>query len=135
MNNVNKINPKNIFLLDGLGALLTAFLLSTVFTKFETIFGMPEHILSYLSMIAFAYASYSLLNYFLKAKSWIIYLKIIAIANLMYCILTITMVINFYQKLTALGLFYFVFEIIIIFSLAIIEYKIISKHIKNTIQK
>jgi len=97
--------PKRLFLLDGLGAFLTAFFLGVVLVTFEDKFGMPQKVL---------YAK----------NNWRPYLKIIAVANLLYCCLTFGLVIFFYSKLTQLGLIYFLLEIFIIINLAIIELKV-----------
>lgn len=50
-------------------------------------------------------------------------MKIIAMANLMYCCLTMGLVIYLHQQLTIIGLIYFILEIIIISILVVIELK------------
>jgi hypothetical protein len=119
----NNINPKKLFLIDSIGALLSAILLGLVLARFENIFGMPPKTLYALSFIACIFSIYSFLCFSGKIENWRPYLKIIAIANLLYCLLTIGLIIYFYQKLTVLGLIYFVLEIIIITILAMIELK------------
>ena len=115
-------NPKKLFLIDSLGAVLTAFFLGVFLVRFEDSFGMPKTILYFLSSIACIYAIYSICCYFLLANIWGPYLmKGIIIANLVYCCLTIVLVFYFYQKLTMLGLIYFVLELMVIISLIIIE--------------
>ena len=49
---LNKINPKKLFLIDSLGALISAVMLGLVLTRFEHIFGMPQNVLYFLSFIA-----------------------------------------------------------------------------------
>lgn len=114
-------NPKKLFLIDGIGGVLTAFFLGIVLPAFEDSFGMPTTILYYLSSIACVYAIYSISCYILLANNWRPYLKGIAFANLLYCCLTIVLVYHFYQKLTVLGLTYFGLELMVIVSLIIIE--------------
>jgi len=60
-------------------------------------------------------------------------MKGIIIANLVYCCLTIVLVFYFYQKLTILGLSYFLLELLMISGLIIIERMAFSKLIKGKI--
>lgn len=113
--------PKQLFLIDALGAVLTASLLSGVLANFERTFGMPQKVLYGLSLIAVFFAIYSFSCYFRDLKNWQPYLKAIAIANLSYCCLTAGLMVYFYQKLTLLGVLYFIGEIIIIVCLSIFE--------------
>ncbi|MEL6140721.1 MAG: hypothetical protein AAFU67_03805, partial [Bacteroidota bacterium] len=45
-------HPKQLFLIDGLGATLTAICLGVVLTRLESLFGMPRTILIPLSLVA-----------------------------------------------------------------------------------
>ena len=127
-------NPKKLFLVDSLGAVLTAFFLGVILVRFEDSFGMPKTILYFLSSIACIYAIYSMCCYFILPNIWGPYLmKGIIIANLVYCCLTIVLVFYFYQKLTILGLSYFLLELLIISGLIIIERMAFSKLIKGKI--
>jgi hypothetical protein len=56
----NKISPKNLFLLDSLGALLSAILLGVILVSFENAFGMPQKTLYTLSYTAIIFSIYSL---------------------------------------------------------------------------
>ncbi len=129
-------NPKRIFLIDSFGAFFTAFLLSTILTRLEEEFGMPRKVLIPLSIVACVYAIYSLGCYFLVNGKWRPFLKIIAVANLIYCCVTTGLVILFCQSLTIWGVVYFTSEIIIITGLVFIEALAISKsngtHISET---
>lgn len=110
-------DPKRLFLIDGLGALLTAFILFKILAGFEEVFGMPQKVIYLLSLVPFIYAIYSFCCYFFIRTRWRVYLKAIAIANILYCWLTTALVVYFYQSLTVLGLTYFLSEVIIIVSL------------------
>lgn len=118
------LTPKKLFLLDGIGAAMTAILLYAVLPSFKEYIGMPQAVLNLLSLIACIYAFYSLTCYFIAGSNWRFLLKIIAIANLFYCSLTATLVVTHYAQLTGFGILYFVVEIIIISSLAAIEWKV-----------
>jgi hypothetical protein len=126
MNNMT-LTPKRLFLIDSLGGLLSALLLGVVLASFETAFGMPQNILYFLSVLASVYAIYSFLSYWRTKENWRPYMKGIATANLIYCGLTIGLVIYHHLALTKLGLIYFLLEVVVIISLVIIELKTISK--------
>ena len=115
-------NPKKLFLVDSLGAVLTAFFLGVILVRFEDGFGMPKTALYFLSSIACIYALYSICCYFLAAEIWKSYLlKGLIVANLVYCCLTIAAIFYFYQKLTILGRIYFLLELVIMGALIIGE--------------
>ncbi len=120
------LNPRRLFLLDSLGALLTAFLNGVILTKFQDLFGMPPKVLTILSAIAFTYATYSICCYFFIGQNWRPYMKAIAFANLAYCCLTIGFVFAYYPSTTILGLSYFLAELIVIICLLVIELKTAS---------
>ena len=122
--------PK-IFLTDGLGALLSAFLLCVILVKFEHVFQMPRPVLWILLITACLFASYSLINYLLNNKKRS-YLKIIAYANLLYSCLTISMTLYYRTELTTVGFMYFLSEAAIIMTLAIIELKVAFNPVDNT---
>lgn len=113
--------PKTIFLVDGLGALVTASLLFLVLMKFQEYFGMPPGILSILSIIALTFAVYSIFCFLFLTMNWGIFLKAIMIANLLYCCMTMGLVIYYHSVLTTIGLTYFLAEISIIAGLVFVE--------------
>jgi len=118
--------PKIIFLIDGLGAVLTSFLLSVILTSFHEYFKMPLNTLQLLSLIAFVFAIYSLSCFALLDNQFKELLRPIIAFNLIYCVLTIGLAIHFYNELTFLGLVYFVGEVLIILGLVYIEIKIVK---------
>lgn len=121
---LNKLtsNPQAIFLIDALGACLTAFLLAVVLARFEPYFGMPPKVLYGLSLAACLLAIYSFSCYFFKPKNWKIYLKIIAVVNLVYCCMTMGLVVFYWQQMTVLGLGYFGGEVLVIGGLVWMEW-------------
>lgn len=123
--------PKKIFLVDGLGAVLTAFLLVVFLIRYVDVFGMPQKPLYFLSIIAVMYAIYSFCCYFFIGNRWRSYLKLIAFANLLYCCVTISLVIYFYSSVTIFGLIYFFAELIVIGCLVTIELMTASRHSAN----
>lgn len=126
---LNKItsNPKLVFLLDCLGALLSAFLLGVVLTSFEPIFGMPRQVLYGLAALAGLFAIYSFWNYRWFKENWRPYLRGIVIVNLLYCGLTAALVIYFRQELTKWGFLYFFQEMVVIIVVVMLEFKTIAR--------
>lgn len=100
--------------MDSIGAMLSAFLLGGVLTTFEDSFGMPRPQLYFLACIAVLFAVYSMACYLLAGARWKPLLKVIALANLAYCGLTMGLVIFFFERLTPLGIAYFVGELVVI---------------------
>jgi hypothetical protein len=117
------INPKTLFLIDGMGALLSALLLGVILVEFESLFGMPPKILYFLSSIAVIFALYDFVNYARFKENRVLYLRIMAILNLLYCCLTAALVIYYRQELTYWGKLYFLIEMGVVIVLAVIEFK------------
>lgn len=115
------LKHKKIFLIDSLGALISAFFLGIVLVRFEIAVGIPKEVLIILAILACVLALYSFINYLFVIKSWQFYIRIIALVNLVYCCLTIGFLTYFHGKITVLGCAYFFIEIIIILILANIE--------------
>ena len=114
-------NPRTLFIIDGFGALLSAFLLGVVLTRFESAFGMPRKVLYFLAFLPCIFAIYDFSCYLRIRGNWGRFLRAIAIANLIYCGISIGFVWHHYQKLTNLGLIYFLTELAIVLLLAGIE--------------
>lgn len=116
-----KISPKKLFLIDGLGALVSALLIGVVLTKIHEHIGLPLPVLQFLAIPPVAFAVYSF-NYFLNVPSnWQLYLKIIATVNIAYCLLTSLVMFHYKESLTTLGLGYFVTEIMVVLILVAVE--------------
>lgn len=117
------VNPRTLFLIDGMGAILSATILGIVLPQFEYLIGMPITVLHYLAIAACIMAIYSLTCYVFNPIHWRIYLTIIAVMNLTYCALSLGLVLFYYPQLTQLGLAYFIIEKFVVVPLALIEIK------------
>lgn len=116
-------NPKRLFLIDGFGALLSAFLLGVLLVRYESVFGIPQSTLYVLAIIPCFFALYDLLVYFL-AKQVGTFLKIIAVANIFYCTISIGTAIYHSRVITLYGWIYLILEVLVVFALANIEWKV-----------
>lgn len=115
------MHPKTLFLIDALGATLTALILGSVGLFFEGLFGMPSDILLILAWIALVYAFFSYSKALKPRTNWKKPLRTIAVMNFAYCVVTISLLIFFRKELSLIGWVYFFFELIIICILAIAE--------------
>ena len=117
---------KKIFLIDSLGALISAIIL-LVISQFESQFGISRNLSLILIPLPIIFSVFSFVSYKLDNEKWKSLLKIIAIANLSYCCLTLYLTLINFATLKNLGITYFVVEIFIIFLLAMFELKIANK--------
>ncbi len=104
--------------------MLSAFLLGVVLTTFESIFGMPRKELYFLAFWPCVFALYDFICFWRIGKKCGTYLKVIAMANLIYCCMTMALVVHHFQTLTILGLTYFFLELVIVMILVFVELKV-----------
>ena len=117
------LNNHKIFLLDAVGAAVSLVLLFLLYT-FDEYFGMPKSVLQSFIAVAAVFMIYSASVYILKPTSWKFYLKIIAMLNIGYCLLTAYRVYQHSNSITTLGCLYFIGEIAVILLLAFFELRI-----------
>jgi hypothetical protein len=128
-----KRNPKKVFLIDALGALLSFFSFIFVLNPLETYFGLPTSTLIVLSVIALGLFFYSFNCFKLIKLNWTPYLKIIIILNSIYTMFSIGLIFFHFNELTFLGVSYFVIEIVVIMLILIVEQKTYSYQKKQVI--
>ncbi|MCF1715183.1 hypothetical protein L0U88_11155 [Flavihumibacter sp. RY-1] len=120
-------DPKKLFLIDGMGAIGTASLLLLLPVLFPGIFGLPDPYTKLLGGIAICFAIYSLYNYvWFNPAKWKPLLKVISIANAVYCVISLGILLLHYQQITTIGWLYFMGEIAIIMLLVSWEMKVSS---------
>lgn len=116
-------NPKRLFLADGIGGLISAFMLYVVLKDFS---GMPSRVLDQLAAIALFCGIYSLSCYAFVKSHWKNFMKFICVFNGCYCVLTLVMMVIHFSSLQPAGTIYFLAEIAIIAKLAITEFKAVQ---------
>ena len=121
-NKIRRATIRQIFLLDAFGALVTATLLSQVLARMEPVFGMPRDLLFLLAGVATCFAIYSLMCWLFVGNKWRHFLRAIAIANTVYCLITLALVVLLYEQLTWLGIAYFIGEIVLVMLLVSVEF-------------
>lgn len=110
-------DPHKLFLLDGLGAVLSAVSLGLLLPYFNEYIGMSLGHLYVLAGLAVVFAIYSLSCYFLKVKKWRPFMLGIGIVNFAYCSLTTFLLFGNWLTITAWGIAYFLAEVAIIYVL------------------
>jgi len=120
-------NPKKLFRIDGLGAVLSAVLLGFVLVKLEYLFGIPEPTLFFLASLPCLFAVYDFYCYFKIDNNLGSFLKRIAVINLIYCCLSIGLAIYHREDIKILGWVYILMEIAIVSGLSIIELKVAKR--------
>lgn len=117
------LTPKKLFIFDGVGALISAFMLGVLWVRFDHVFGIPTTTLYLLAAIPILFALFDLIAIRQIVAQQILFLHIIALANLSYCLLSLGFAWHHHETLTVLGWMYIIGEIIIVASLAYIELK------------
>lgn len=120
-------NPYFIFLIDGVGAGVTSLSLLLVLPNLPEVFNMPVNILYFLGLIALVFAAYSFGNFFAKWSTIKLLIRIIAIANLMYCLLSGFIVAQLFSSISTLDVLYFAGEILIVSVLAVFELRLAKR--------
>ena len=116
-------NPKQLFLIDGIGAVASAFMLRIVLVQLESYIGIPASSLYILAAFPVLFATYDLVCY-LKLNHRIgPFLKGIAMMNLSYCLLSAGLAVFHAATITLWGWTYFSAELLIVVSIAIWELK------------
>ncbi len=120
---IENLSIRKIFLIDSIGALLSAILLGLVLVHYHSLIGMPAHVLRVLAGVALLFMIYSFSCYYVNPVNAKARLRTIAIANLRYCVTTLILMGVYFDELTLLGLTYFMLEILVITFLARFEFK------------
>lgn len=124
---INKIiiqcsrNPKMLFVIDAIGALLSSVFLFMIAKKFSLNFGISEAVWVKLSFLALLMAFYLTLCSLGVKHRWMSFLISISVINIAYCALTIGVLIYHWSELTVLGITYLSAEIVVILLLAFFE--------------
>lgn len=120
-------NPKRLFLLDALGAIVSAFLLGVVLVQFEALFGIPSSTLYALAAIPVLFALFDFYSSRQDRSKLSGLLKAIASMNLLYCLLSLGLAFFHFSSITILGWAYILGEIGIISVLALLELRVAKR--------
>ena len=109
-----------MFLVDGIGAVLSTGATATILLALQPWFGMPRATLLWLTFMAAAFAVYSMTCWSRRAPlaPW---LPIVMVANLAYCGFLAVSMVRHAAVLTPVGFAYFAAEICIIVGVVVYE--------------
>lgn len=119
--------PNLIFLIDGLGAFISAFMLAFVLKWFANYVQIPPKMLCILTLPALVYMFFSLSCYIVKVKNRDFFLKIILTGNILYFCLSIFATFIFYSSINILGLIYLGSECLVLLFLICLEYELLTQ--------
>jgi len=120
-------NPKKLFLYDGLGALLSAFLMGVVLVKLEWLTGIPKSSLYFLAFIPCLFFAFDFYNYRKDDGNISTPLRTIAILNLLYCCVSLAVAFYHFDVITSFGWIYIILEILIIVLVAGVELGVVRR--------
>jgi len=114
--------PKRLFLIDGIGALVSFIMLGFVLVRFQAIVGIPIKALYILASLPVFFMLYDIVAYFSKGKTATL-LKGIALLNLLYFVLSLFLAWTHKEAITVWGWIYIIVELVILSIVIWIEYK------------
>jgi len=117
-------NPKHMFFVDGLGALISAFFLGVPMVHFNEYIGIPIRALYGLATLALVFLVYDLFCLFFLKEGQSKYLYIIAGVNMGYCLLSVGVAIFHRSSLTFWAWLYIIVEIVLISFIVNLEIKL-----------
>jgi len=118
------LRPGKLFLIDSIGAGITALCLFALNTLVEPLAGLPTDLMNSLIITALIFSCYSIFCAGLVKNKHAFFMRIIALANTLYALFTAGLWIQYQNTLGSLSKFYFPFEIILIVGLVVIELKV-----------
>lgn len=125
-----KLNERNIFLLDGGGAVLSAVSTAVILPLFYPWTGVPTSVSFPLALLGFAFAAYSFSCFALVKKTKPAMLMAIICANLFYCVLSMVIIFNL-GGITPWGRAYFLIEALIVIGVVLVESMVYRRHFKS----
>ena len=119
-----RVDEKNIFLIDGLGALASLFFLGVVLPALDGFIGMPIHILYLLAVAPALFLGFDTYCFFYARSANKKHLLAIIGANATYCLVSTVILIQHFDSLTGWGLLYFSGEILILIAMIVYEARV-----------
>jgi hypothetical protein len=112
-----------VFLVDGIGAFLSASVLLILLIFFQKETGIPPALLKTLIVIAVIYFCFAMFCYFVIQEAAAKMLKVLIVLNLLYCAANPAIVFFFWNELTLIGKLYLLFESMVLLILVLFEKK------------
>jgi hypothetical protein len=119
-----RADPRRVFVLDGVGALVSAVILGLVLPPFDEALGTTRSALHALAALPVAFALYDLVCWAARVRWWRAAVRGIATANLLYPVFSAVTLWNDQVPLTGLGIAYFTAESATLWAIAALEYRV-----------
>lgn len=126
-----RVSPKQMFLIDGIGAVLTALCLGVVLPLFHEHIGLPKEVLIAMGGAGVFYGIYSFSCFFFIRSRYVASLKLLILANLLYCVASAAVVTFYVEQMTLLGLGYFALEVLVILGVVFLEMNVLKNHLSQ----
>jgi hypothetical protein len=118
-----RLTPRKLFLFDLAGALLSAFLLGIILPIWQPVFGIPVGALRFLAAFPLGFALFDLYSLRQPPVRQRRLLRVIAVLNGGYCLLSLGVGWAHRGELTGLGWGYLVSEILLVLGVAALEWR------------
>ena len=122
---------KQWFIIDGVGACLSALLLLTVLWNLQELFGIPTRVLMLLVVPPVIFAAYDAYCWFSQSSFAARRLRNMAMANLAYIGFSLSLLLLHLDEITTWGVLYLVGEMIVVFILYLLEWKVSAKALQS----
>ena len=86
---------------------------------------MPVSILYLLAGVAVGFLLYSAICYIFVKERWRTFLRVVIKGNIIYTLVSVGLVVYHFRQLTALGLSYFVVEVLVLAGVIVYERKVL----------
>lgn len=125
------IHLKQWFIIDGVGASISALLFLTVLWNYQEFFGISKEVLILLVVPPVLFSIYDALCWFGRGQFAPRALRIIAMANLAYIGFSLSLMLLHLEEITTWGVRYLVGEMIVVFILYLFEWNASAKALRG----
>ena len=119
--------PRRVFLLDGLGALVSTLALVAVVIPLQPYFGLPRDLLWKFASVAAVFSAYSLTCAQVLRENFRPFMAVIALSNSVYSLATMGSLYSHRVAVTPLCVLYFMLEVMIVAALVSLEIRTIRR--------
>ena len=116
-------DPRRLFVIDGIGALVSVVMLGVVLVRYQHLVGIPTTTLYVLAALPILFALYDVYSYRSSERAGH-HLQTIATINILYCCLSVGLAWWHYDTVTSWGWAYIIVEVLVVLALAVQERRV-----------